>query len=159
MGASWHLVWPKKLKKMAKITLFLCQNSWGNYFFTKPSGTFFCHNAMQMNNILCGFRSGHFLEISLFAVFSCFGRFLAVFGPLWACLGQGGKFIIHQMGWGLFLMVGSDSGTHFVIFGGCLRPQNTFLASASQMAQNGVLKPFWGPHGGKQFLQETRCCA
>ena len=137
---------------MAKIALFLCQNPWGNYFSTKPSGTFFCHNAMQMNNILCGFRSGHFLEFSLFAVFSCFGRFLAVFGPLWACPGQGGKFIIHQMGWGLFLMVGGDSGTHFVIFGGCLRPQNTFLAF--QMTKKGVLKPFLGPHGGKQFLQE-----
>ena len=91
MGASWHLVWPKKLKKMAKIILFLCQNSWGNYCFTKPSGTFFCHNAMQDEQhfvwFLCGFRSGHFVEFSIFAVFSCFGRFLAVFGP---CCAVGG---------------------------------------------------------------------
>ena len=49
-------------------------------------------------------------------------------------------------------MVGGDSGIHFVIFGGCLRPQNTFLAF--QMTKKGVLKPFLGPHGGRQFLQE-----
>ena len=97
-----------------------------------------------------------FLGVNFFGnfIFGCFWLFLAVFGPLWACLGQGGNFIIHQMGWGLFLMVGSDSGTHFVIFGGCLRPQNTFLAP--QMAKNGGLKPFLGPHGPTQFLQETR---
>ena len=44
-------------------------------------------------------------------------------------------------------MVGGDSGTHFVIFGGCLRPQNTFLAF--QMTKKRRFKAIFGAARGQ----------
>ena len=61
------------------------------------------------------FWNFHFLPFS--AVLGGFWLFLARCGHASARVALG-KFIIHQMGWGLFLMVGGDSGRHFVIFGG-----------------------------------------
>ena len=93
------------------------------------------------------FQNFHFLPFS--AVLGVFWLFLARCGH---ALGRVATSLSTKWGGDFFLMVGGDSGTYFVIFGGCLRPQNTFLAF--QMTKNGVLKPFLGPHRGKQFLQK-----